>query len=131
MTSKAKNQEQFIVRLPDGMRDRIKKKAELNGRSMNAEIVWTLENAYPPEDPLREAIDSVVRIYATRSPGFEGGAEIDEYLGEAIRRLMVVAFRQGRIDAEKVAGMFDDDPRPVSNSQTAPTSEEKSRAGEE
>lgn len=30
------------------MRDRIKLAADLNGRSMNSEIVATLEEAYPP-----------------------------------------------------------------------------------
>lgn len=40
-------QDKFIVRLPDGMRDRIKAAAEANNRSMNAEIVATLERTYP------------------------------------------------------------------------------------
>ncbi|MFC3628208.1 Arc family DNA-binding protein [Paracoccus angustae] len=39
--------DKFIVRLPDGMRDRIKAAAEANNRSMNAEIVATLEDRYP------------------------------------------------------------------------------------
>ncbi|WP_103171609.1 Arc family DNA-binding protein [Paracoccus sp. SY] len=39
--------DKFIVRLPDGMRDRIKAAAEANNRSMNAEIIATLESAYP------------------------------------------------------------------------------------
>lgn len=48
-----KKQDQFIVRLPDGMRDRIKAAAEASNRSMNAEIVATLEEKYPApaEDP--------------------------------------------------------------------------------
>ena len=41
--------DKFMLRLPDGMRDRIKAAAEANSRSMNAEIVHTLEQAYPPE----------------------------------------------------------------------------------
>lgn len=45
--SPSRRMDQFIVRLPDGMRDRIKAAAEDNNRSMNAEIVATLENAYP------------------------------------------------------------------------------------
>jgi hypothetical protein len=48
MTDRApQNQDKFIVRLPDGMRDRIKAAAERNGRSMNSEIVSTLEEKYP------------------------------------------------------------------------------------
>jgi hypothetical protein len=39
--------ERFQIRLPPGLRDRIKATAEANGRSMNTEIVSTLENAYP------------------------------------------------------------------------------------
>ena len=38
----------FVLRLPDGMRDRIKEIAAQNGRSMNAEIIATLEEKYPP-----------------------------------------------------------------------------------
>ena len=39
--------DRYMLRLPDGMRDRIKAAAEVNNRSMNAEIVATLEKAYP------------------------------------------------------------------------------------
>ncbi|WJS83534.1 Arc family DNA-binding protein [Paracoccus sp. TOH] len=45
--SPSRKMDQFIVRLPDGMRDRIKAAAETNNRSMNAEIVAALEAAYP------------------------------------------------------------------------------------
>ena len=39
--------DQFMLRLPDGMRDRIKTAAEKSGRSMNAEIIHALEIIYP------------------------------------------------------------------------------------
>ena len=49
----SQSQDKFIVRLPDGMRDRIKATADANKRSMNAEIVATLEEKYPaPKDRL-------------------------------------------------------------------------------
>ena len=35
--------DQYMLRLPDGMRDRIKVAAETNGRSMNVEIVTRLD----------------------------------------------------------------------------------------
>lgn len=38
--------DQFVVRFPDGMRDRIRESAEANGRSMNAEIVQRLEQSF-------------------------------------------------------------------------------------
>ncbi|MGI3128223.1 Arc family DNA-binding protein [Nitratireductor sp. PBL-C9] len=40
----------FMLRFPDGMRGRIKAAAEANNRSMNAEIIATLEEAYPENE---------------------------------------------------------------------------------
>lgn len=45
--------DQFVVRLPDGMRDRIAQEAKSNNRSMNAEIVARLEESLDAPD--REA----------------------------------------------------------------------------
>lgn len=42
----SRGSEQFVLRLPDGMRDRIRNEADANGRSMNAEIIHRLEEAY-------------------------------------------------------------------------------------
>lgn len=42
---------QIVIRPPEGMRERIKAAAEANNRSMNAEIVATLEEKYPAEPP--------------------------------------------------------------------------------
>jgi hypothetical protein len=39
--------EKFVVRLPAGLRDRIREASAANNRSMNAEIVDTLEQKYP------------------------------------------------------------------------------------
>lgn len=38
--------EQFVVRFPDGMRDRLKEAAHANGRSMNAEIIARLQKTF-------------------------------------------------------------------------------------
>jgi len=46
----SKAAEQFVVRLPDGMRERIAESAKRHGRSMNAEIVQVLENNYRQQD---------------------------------------------------------------------------------
>lgn len=43
MKAFVKDYDQFQVRLPEGMRDRIKADADANGRSMNAEVVARLE----------------------------------------------------------------------------------------
>src|SRR3954467_10020543 len=43
--------DQFVVRLPDGMREKIAQAAEANGRSMNSEIVHRLSQSFenPPK----------------------------------------------------------------------------------
>lgn len=41
--------DKVIIRLPDGMRDKIQKAAKLNCRTMNAEIVFHLLREFPQE----------------------------------------------------------------------------------
>jgi len=53
------DREQYIVRLPDGMRERIKEEAERNHRSMNAEIVFHLQRAlFDPMETKRPNVPS-------------------------------------------------------------------------
>jgi plasmid stability protein len=40
------DQDKFIIRLPDGMREQIREAAEANGRSMTAEIVARLRTTF-------------------------------------------------------------------------------------
>ncbi|WP_139790610.1 Arc family DNA-binding protein [Rhizobium rhizosphaerae] len=54
--------ERFQVRLPAGLRDRIRAAAEANGRSMNTEIVTALEDAYPDPEKLAEELSFVDEI---------------------------------------------------------------------
>jgi hypothetical protein len=57
--------DQFVVRLPDGMRDYIADAAKANGRSMNAEIVARLEESFrgtlPPGNALEEYTLDLIR----------------------------------------------------------------------
>lgn len=46
--------DKFMLRLPDGMRDRIADEAKKNGRSMNAEIVHVLTAFYNNKRALKE-----------------------------------------------------------------------------
>ncbi|WP_035026033.1 Arc family DNA-binding protein [Gemmobacter nectariphilus] len=69
--TKSKREEagQIVIRPPAGMRDRIKAAAEANNRSMNAEIVATLEEKYPaPASPeAQKWLDLEDQIQAKRS----------------------------------------------------------------
>lgn len=48
-----------MLRLPDGMRDQIKRAAEDSGRSMNTEILDVLREAFPEEPSLDELVDAL------------------------------------------------------------------------
>lgn len=54
-------QDKYVLRLPDGMRDRIKAAAEANSRSMNAEMVARLEQSFDVDKHLAELTVRAVR----------------------------------------------------------------------
>jgi hypothetical protein len=51
--------DQFVIRFPDGMRDRLAKLAAANGRSMNAELIIRLENSISVSGELKELEDAL------------------------------------------------------------------------
>lgn len=60
MAKVGRGAEQYTVRMPDGLRDRIKAAADTNNRSMNAEIVSALERAFPsPSIEVDKLIDAL------------------------------------------------------------------------
>ena len=73
-------QDQFVLRLPDGMREEIKAKAEANSRSMNAEIVAAIEAALAQPDlsaaQLRELLDEERNAYIRAEQLFENAFEV-------------------------------------------------------
>jgi plasmid stability protein len=61
--SPSRSLDKIIIRLPDGLKERIRLVAEKNDRSVNAELLVLLERAYPPEsivdDYIRDIADLV------------------------------------------------------------------------
>ncbi|PIO99651.1 Arc family DNA-binding protein [Pleomorphomonas carboxyditropha] len=57
MTQQLRNTEQLALRLPDGLRDRIKIAAATNHRSMNAELIMQLERLYPADESAKSHTD--------------------------------------------------------------------------
>lgn len=84
MAESTQNQDKFVLRLPDGMRDQIKEEAAKAGRSMNAEIIYRLEDSYNT--------DTVAEHFREMTPGDHAvwhnvmSSQINE-LSEAIREL--------------------------------------------
>lgn len=64
----------FSVRMPDGMRERIRVAADLNARSMNAEIIATLEAKYPAQSVDVQAVETVLH-YVASAPSTAARAE--------------------------------------------------------
>lgn len=60
--TKVKDYEQFQLRLPPGMRERIKDKAERAGMSMNEAIVWCLEREFPAPMTLDDRLEELATL---------------------------------------------------------------------
>lgn len=84
----SRGSDQFVVRFPDGLRDRIKSAADENGRSMNSEIIERLESSFRESDEippmtsqqLRSVIETIEELgkYVKgekKAPRFAGGGE--------------------------------------------------------
>ena len=84
MAKASRGSEQFPLRLPDGLRDRVKEKADANGRSMNAEIIAAIESTIDLPDlsasDLRKMLDEERAIGAQVSKVMEElFAIVDDY----------------------------------------------------
>lgn len=92
-----RDSDKFMLRLPDGMRDRLKAQAEANKRSMNAEIVARLERTLRHHTP--DGVADPAAIEDMRSAA--------NMLYEA---LAMARAEGGRVTLEvKVEGITDDD----------------------
>lgn len=88
--SESRNLDKIVVRVPDGMRDRIARAAKENGRSTNAEIVSVLEMHYPPEpaaDEMAQLIEGVLKL-SNGNPAKEQWNNLYQLLDEFKARLL-------------------------------------------
>ena len=98
--------DRFVIRLPDGMRERIAELAKSSGRSMNAEIVVRLERSLKGNDlvlpaPVREAL-----VLAAQENGRSVGDEILERLLATLAHPEVLGHRaEGLTQKELVKGL--------------------------
>lgn len=51
-----RNQDQYLLRLPDGMRERLNDAAKSNARSLNAEIVARLDSSFSVQRELTSTV---------------------------------------------------------------------------
>jgi hypothetical protein len=60
--SPSRSLDKIIIRLPDGLKERIRRVAEKNDRSVNAELLVLLERAYPPEAIIDECVQEIADL---------------------------------------------------------------------
>jgi len=71
-------QDQFVLRFPNGLRDRIKTYAEAHGRSMNAEIVRILEREFPEPWSIEAKVSNLIEMVKAIAIGRESDASIEK-----------------------------------------------------
>lgn len=54
--------DKVVIRLPDGLKERIRRVAEENGRSVNSELVTLLDRTYPAVSAIDEYIEAIASI---------------------------------------------------------------------
>lgn len=78
----AKEQDKFVVRLPPGMRDRIKERAEQAGMSMNEAIVWCLEKTFPAKVTLEQKLYELANLVSMLKDSKDTPAGVDLLIQE-------------------------------------------------
>ncbi|MGE8126594.1 Arc family DNA-binding protein [Methylobacterium sp. NPDC080182] len=74
--------DKFMLRMPDGMRDRLKAEAEANKRSMNAEIVARLESTLEARGGIEASPDRAYFEEALRKTSKKLADQMVEYIME-------------------------------------------------
>jgi len=80
--------DKFMLRMPDGMRDRIANAAKANGRSMNSEIVARLEGSFENEELMPRATKALDELQKDIAEGFEEQKQMLEFF-----RFQMAGFR--------------------------------------
>lgn len=101
MAKASRGSDQFVVRLPDGMRDRIKAAADKNGRSMNAEIVATLDIHFPEPFSFEKRMEDLLLL--TRAlHEMPGTPAVDALIEEMEKAVKAISQGQANEFSEQV-----------------------------
>ncbi|MGW6778299.1 Arc family DNA-binding protein [Brucella pseudogrignonensis] len=93
-----RDQDKFMLRLPEGMRERIKEKAQRAGMSMNEAIVWCLERHFPAPKTLDAKIAELAEMVALLK-GDDTNKAVDDLTAE-IHDVLVDIY-DNKLDAPK------------------------------
>jgi len=93
-------QDKYVLRMPDGLRDRIKAYAERQGTSMNHEIIRILEIEFPEQRPVEEWLGELGEMLSVLTAGSKDPrfVEFSDKLEETI--LGIISGKVTGVDAE-------------------------------
>ncbi|PWI54816.1 hypothetical protein B5K03_08840 [Rhizobium phaseoli] len=111
MAKAGRGADQYMLRLPEGLRDRIKAYAERMGTSINSEIVRILEVEFPEQWPISERLDELGEMLSVLAAGRKDPrfAEFSAKIEETITGIL--SGRVTGVDPETrgaVASMWED-----------------------
>lgn len=86
-----KDQDKFIVRLPPGMRERIKAKAERADMSMNEAVVWCLEHFFPAPVTLEQRLQDLANLVSILKGSKEPQKDIETLIAEMEDTIVKIA----------------------------------------
>lgn len=102
-TPTSRNSDKFVLRMPDGMRDTIAELAKQSGRSMNAEIVYRLQQSIEQEVTDENPVDGVHVMEFKIANQRLSGSDISEALRKIEDGLKAV--HQVLIETDKETGV--------------------------
>lgn len=79
MAKAGRGADQYMLRLPDGLRDRIKTYSERAGTSINSEIVRVLEREFPPQWRVDDRLEELGKMLDILSAG-RSDPRLDEFV---------------------------------------------------
>ncbi|WP_159091720.1 Arc family DNA-binding protein [Aminobacter sp. MSH1] len=99
--------DQYLLRLPAGLKDRIKAYAEYQGRSMNEEIIRILEREFPEPWQAGDRFDEIFSMLSVLQRGKSGREDVAKLVAEL--KETIVGIYSGRVQ-----GLDDDTRRRIS-----------------
>ncbi|TNB46530.1 Arc family DNA-binding protein [Martelella lutilitoris] len=96
--------DKYVLRMPDGLRDRIKRVAEENGRSMNAEMIARLEGSLEQDEVSKITKEDVEHALAI-ARGAEANERLLASLTAASERLEAATRRHLSLQSRSVASI--------------------------
>lgn len=101
-------QDKFMLRLPEGMRDRIKEEADESGRSMNAEIVQRLQRTLDADSRWPNLPAQVVEVLRHREGTNAHLTSLDEIATAAMKEIAAQPGLLGSKGLERISSKYEE-----------------------